>query len=164
VKLWLIRHAKSSWASPGLADFDRPLNGRGNRDGPVMAAWLRRQPDPATWIWTSGAVRALATAEFVREGFELGQDALVPADELYLAGPAELLEVLQRTPSEVRSVALVAHNPGLTWLVNTLGREAVTDNLPTFGIARFDYSGAWTDLRPGSATLEFSVSPKPLPS
>ena len=28
MKLWVIRHAKSSWADPGQADFERPLNGR----------------------------------------------------------------------------------------------------------------------------------------
>ncbi|MEZ4768173.1 MAG: hypothetical protein R2844_07065 [Caldilineales bacterium] len=27
--LTLLRHAKSSWDDPGLADYDRPLNGAG---------------------------------------------------------------------------------------------------------------------------------------
>ena len=35
--LLLVRHAKSSWASDDLPDFDRPLNERGKRDAPVMA-------------------------------------------------------------------------------------------------------------------------------
>ena len=29
--LFLIRHAKSSWADEGLADRDRPLNNRGEQ-------------------------------------------------------------------------------------------------------------------------------------
>ncbi len=32
----LIRHAKSDWSHPELSDFDRPLNGRGERDAPLM--------------------------------------------------------------------------------------------------------------------------------
>ena len=65
MKLWVIRHAKSSWADHGQADLERPLNKRGNADGPRMAHWLATQAEPATWIWSSDAARALATAEFV---------------------------------------------------------------------------------------------------
>ena len=36
-RLTLIRHAKSNWNDPDLTDFERPLNGRGRRDAPVMA-------------------------------------------------------------------------------------------------------------------------------
>lgn len=163
MKVWLIRHAKSAWNEPGLADFDRPLNARGERDGPNMAAWLAAQDEPAAWIWTSTANRAQATAEFVRTGFALGPEALVAVDALYHASPEQILDVLRQTPSEVRSVAVVAHNPGMTWLVNSMGREALTENLPTFGIARFDCSGDWATLRAGSANLDFLVSPKTLP-
>ena len=40
-RLMLIRHAKSSWANPGLTDMERPLNNRGLRDAPAMAKYLR---------------------------------------------------------------------------------------------------------------------------
>lgn len=162
MKLWLIRHAKSAWSSPGLSDFERPLNGRGQRDGPKMAAWLAAQTDPATWLWSSTAVRALATARFVQEGFALDDDALATSDDLYHATPETLLDVIRQTPVEVPSVALVAHNPGLTWLVNLLGRKPVTDNLPTFGVARFDCPAPWQTLQAGTATLDFLASPKTL--
>ena len=38
--LFLLRHAKSSWSEPGLADFDRPLNERGRRAAPLIARHL----------------------------------------------------------------------------------------------------------------------------
>ena len=160
MKIWLIRHAKSSWSEPGLRDFDRPLNKRGQRDGPRMTTWLKGQSDPATWLWTSTAARAAATARFVQEAFAITDDAVVCTNELYEAGPEQLLDVLRRTPESVTSVALVAHNPGLTWLANSLGSTAVTDNLPTFGVVRFDCSGPWHELRPGSASFDFLASPK----
>lgn len=163
MKLWLIRHAKSAWNEPGLADFDRPLNARGERDGPVMAAWLSAQSDPATWIWTSTAVRARATAAFVQTGFQVSEDALVAVDDLYHASPEQILDVVRQTPSEVKNVAVVAHNPGMTWLVNAMGSDAITDNLPTFGVARFHCPGDWATLRAGNAQLDFLVSPKTLP-
>lgn len=160
MKIWLIRHAKSSWSEPGRRDFDRPLNRRGERDGPIMAGWLARQSDPATWLWTSTAVRAQATARFVRRAFDLADDAVVASDELYEASPEQILDVLRETPAGVASVAVVAHNPGLTWLANTLADSPVTDNLPTFGVVRFDYAGAWHDLRAGTATFDFLAAPK----
>jgi phosphohistidine phosphatase len=160
MKLWIIRHAKSSWGDPGLRDFDRPLNGRGKKDGPRMAAWLCEQSDPASWIWVSPAVRARATAEFVREGFGLDSNRLVTSDELYHATPEDLLGVLRQTPSEIGSVAVVAHNPGLTHLVNTLGSDQVTANLPTFGVARFRCESPWAALAAGTSTLELIASPK----
>ena len=160
MKLWLIRHAKSAWGDRGLPDFQRPLNKRGQRDGPVMADWLSRQTDPATWLWTSSANRALATAAFVRQGFALDEDRIVALDELYHASPEQILDVIRRTPPEVESVALVAHNPGLTWLVNTMASEPVTDNLPTFGIARFHCPEPWPRIGFHQAELELLVSPK----
>ena len=40
-KLYLVRHAKSSWKYPDLDDFERPLNNRGKKDAPIMGHWLR---------------------------------------------------------------------------------------------------------------------------
>mgnify|MGYP002063627733 CR=1 FL=1 len=41
--LYLMRHAKSSWKSPKLDDFERPLNKRGLRDAPRMGELIREQ-------------------------------------------------------------------------------------------------------------------------
>jgi len=162
VKLWLIRHAKSAWNDPGVTDFDRPLNARGERDGATMQAWLAEQEHPAQWIWTSDARRARSTAEFVRNGFAVAADHLVEAHELYLASPETMLDLVRRTPVEVTSVAVIAHNPGTTYLLNLLADEPVTDNVPTFGVARLDVPGVWHDLTPGSCKLDLFVSPKTL--
>ena len=46
--LYLLRHAKSSWAAPEQKDYDRPLDERGLEEAPEMAARLlaRKQIDP----------------------------------------------------------------------------------------------------------------------
>jgi phosphohistidine phosphatase len=163
VKLWVIRHAKSSWANAGQSDFERPLNKRGNADGPRMATWLAEQASPATWIWTSDAARALATSGFVASGFASANPQTIPEHRLYHASPEGALDLLRETPSEVTSAAVVAHNPGLTWLVNLLSGEQTIDNLPTFGIARFDVTGSWPELDYSKATLDLLMAPKQLP-
>ena len=160
MNVWLIRHAKSSWSNPGQRDFDRPLNARGKRDGPAMSRWLSEQTQPATWIWCSDAVRARTTAEFVREGFSTEADQLVEVHELYGASPETMLEVLRITPPDIRCAAIVAHNPGTTTLLNLLAGDMVTDNVPTFGVARLQFEGSWADLKPGKCELELFASPK----
>ena len=94
---------------------------------------------------------------------EFVADALVAVDDLYHASPEQILDVVRQTPSEVQSVAVVAHNPGMTWLVNAMGSDAITDNLPTFGVALFTLSGSWLDLSPAHAKLELTMTPKQLP-
>ncbi len=37
----LVRHAKSSWDDPLLADFDRPLAARGRGAAPRIARYMR---------------------------------------------------------------------------------------------------------------------------
>jgi phosphohistidine phosphatase len=163
MKLWLIRHAKSDWKSSARSDLQRPLNARGRQDGPRMARWLASQEDPAVWIWTSDALRASTTARFVADGFAAARPAVVEDHRLYDAGPEQLLEVIRETPPDVRSAALVAHNPGMTLLVNLLAGATATDNLPTFGVTRFEVPEPWAELAFGRGTLEILTSPKRLP-
>lgn len=162
MKLWLIRHAKSDWNSGAGSDFERPLNRRGERDGPRMAQWLAEQSDPAPWIWTSDALRARSTARFVADGFAVVAPRVVEEHRLYDAGPEALLEVIRETPDAAASAAVIAHNPGLTYLTNLLAGTSVTENLPTFGVARFEVPAPWRDLRFGAAVLEILVAPKRL--
>ncbi len=160
MKLWLIRHAKSDWKSAARSDFERPLNARGKQDGPRMAAWLAGQDGAASWIWSSDAVRAAATARFVAEGFAGAR--LVEDHRVYDAGPEQLLEVIRETPPDVTSAAVVGHNPGMTALVNLLEGADVIDELPTFAIARLEVPPPWVDLAFGRGTVEILTSPKRL--
>lgn len=162
MKLWLIRHAKSDWSSGVRRDFLRPLNARGERDGERMQEWLATRDDPATWIMTSDALRARATVRFVAAGFAAVQPTVIEDHRLYLATPEALLDVIRETPPDQTSLAVVAHNPGLTQLVNGLAGRPGLDNLPTFGIARFDVPEPWAALDFGRGTLEWLTSPKRL--
>ena len=158
MRLWLIRHAKSSWSDRGLRDFDRPLNGRGRRDGPRMQRWLAEQAFGAGWIWTSDAIRALATAEFVHAAFPHAER--VSDHRLYGAGPEAILDIVRGTPPGVEAIAVVAHNPGITQCINLLAGERVVDNLPTFGIGRLQWFDSLESLDFGQAILELLVAPR----
>ena len=75
----ILRHAKSSWSNPSLADIDRPLNKRGKNDAPRMGTLIKEQDIVPDLILSSPALRARKTAEAVSEysGFE-GQIDFVP--------------------------------------------------------------------------------------
>ncbi len=160
MRLWLIRHAKSSWSRPATADFHRPLNGRGRRDGPRVQEWLQKQAFRPAWIWTSDAARALETSEFVEKA--LPGVELVSDHRLYGASADTILDVVRETPAGVESVAVVAHNPGITDCVNLLAGERIIDNVPTFGIARMQWFGGLESLAFGNAMPEILMAPRML--
>jgi phosphohistidine phosphatase len=160
MNLWIIRHAKSSWAEEGQADFDRPLKGRGKKDGKRMVRWMREQEAKPAQIIASDAARASATAVFVSEGYGVPIDRVRFDHRLYAASADVLLTVLREVPQDVASVAVVAHNPELTDLVNTLAGEKVTEKLPTFGIAMLNVPVPWRELSFGCATFIALHTPK----
>jgi phosphohistidine phosphatase len=143
-----MRHAKSSWDDPELADHDRPLNKRGKRDAPRMGRLLVKEELVPDAILTSTAVRARETAQAVAEALEFDAQLQVDKD-LYLAGPAEILAVLRRVDEDAERALLIAHNPGLEELLEAL--TGSRDSLPTAAIARIDLAvRRWRDLKPGT--------------
>jgi phosphohistidine phosphatase len=140
-----------------MSDHERPLNDRGARNGEAMQEWYSHHTHPAEWIWCSSARRARQTAKYVSRGFDA---QIVEEPELYLASAEVLLGCLQMTPPHVSSVAIVAHNPGLTHLVNLLGHKPITDNLVTFGSALFGTHTDWPSLHFGCAKLVSLQTPK----
>ena len=160
MNLWVIRHAKSSWADESQPDFDRPLKRRGQKDGKRMISWMREQDAKPQQIISSDSARTRATAEFVREGFGLPADRLRFDHRLYAASVDVQLAVLRELSAGVASVALVAHNPGATEFVNTLAGQQVIEKLPTFGIAMLNVPVPWSEVSLGCATFIALHTPK----
>ena len=86
--LHLLRHAKSAWDQPGLADRQRGLNKRGKRDAPRMGAALAAMIPPQS-VAVSPAKRAQLTLDGLCAGWPALADLL---DGLEKAAPAELAE------------------------------------------------------------------------
>src|SRR5215216_6730711 len=119
-RLALVRHAKSSWADPDLADHDRPLNARGRRAATLVGQYLHAAGVHPDLVLCSSATRARQTLELLP--LARMTDVLIE-DQLYGAGPHELLARLRRIPAAVGSALLIGHNPGL----EELARELVGD-------------------------------------
>ncbi len=110
--LLLMRHAKSSWKDSELDDHDRGLSGRGKKDAPRMGELLKDEGLLPDYLVTSSARRARKTADHVAlaSGFR-GECRLT--EELYMAGPDKILEVIGQTPDACERLLLIGHNPGL---------------------------------------------------
>jgi phosphohistidine phosphatase len=165
-RLYLLRHAKSSWKHPGLADHDRPLAGRGRRAAKAVARHLRAEGIDPELVLCSTARRARETLERIEPA--LGRGAVRVERELYGAGADALLEHLRGVPDAVGSVLVIGHNPGLQQLALGLARPApavaeLEAKYPTAGLASLVFEGlSWRDLDRGSAELAGFVRPRDL--
>lgn len=132
-QLILIRHAKSSWKNPDLADFDRPLNKRGLRDAPLMGEKLASQGYVPDFMISSPAARARQTTQLLAEKLGFPPAKIEWQPQIYEANVANLLSVINGIPDACNRAALVGHNPGLTSLCYVLTQHDV-QNIPTCGI------------------------------
>ena len=161
--LHLLRHAKSSWSEPGLADRERGLNKRGRRDAPRMGRALAQQMAPMS-VAVSPARRAQLTLEGLCNGWPaLGDLPHYTEQDLYTFSGEEVLEWIGAQADSHRALFLIGHNPAFTELVNQLAGEYVLDNLPTAGYVRLSLAlERWSELRAGCGVLEQSLFPRQL--
>jgi phosphohistidine phosphatase len=167
-RLWLLRHAKSSWDEPDLPDRLRPLAHRGVRAAKTMARHLRAAAVAPDLVLCSPARRAVQTWEGVAPG--VPPDTAVEIDEvIYNAEGDGLLGRLRHVPSGIGSVLVVGHNPGLEDLaVDLVGsgdpalRERLVTKFPTGALATLEVPGEWHDLAWGAASLLAFVVPREL--
>jgi phosphohistidine phosphatase len=160
-RLILMRHAKSSWDDEGLADHERPLSPRGERDAPRMAERLAQRGERPSLYLSSSATRALRTAELVAAVLEPPPEALRVEPALYLAAPAAILAAIAAQSDAHASMIVFGHNPGFTELANALLPELELDNLSTAGVVAIDCAMlAWRDVSADAARLDYLDYPK----
>ncbi len=159
-RLYLIRHAKSSWDDPTLSDFERPLNKRGQRDALFMGQRLHTYHVSPDIMITSPAKRAWTTAQIIAENIEYSRQQILLKNTIYDASIKTLLHVIRQFPDSAGQVMLFGHNPGLTILTESL-TDTVVDNIPTCGIFCIDFDTAcWKEVHVGNGKKVFFDYPK----
>lgn len=160
--LCLIRHAKSSWDTPGLRDFDRPLNERGRREAPQMARLLAGTGLKPELIVSSPAKRALTTALTFADTFGIAEGEVQRESNIYEADVEDIMEVVHDLPGTVQTVLLFGHNPTLTDVANRFSKQLI-ENVPTCGIIRIESSADfWSELSRSNAEVKAAYFPKEL--
>lgn len=152
--LILVRHAKSSWDDSSLADHDRPLNKRGQRDAPRMGKRLAKRDAQPQLIISSPAVRALTTAKRIAAELDYDPADIQIDEEIYGAGTRELFEMIRTLDDRFDRIMVVGHNPALTDLVNLLAGTDIL-NVPTCGVAVISNPvNTWQDFELGTGELQ----------
>ena len=170
-RLMLLRHAKTENDAPSGRDQDRRLDKRGRNDAFEIGGWIGRHPPFPDSVLVSPAVRAHQTWDIVWEAIkDLGREPQVELlPELYGADPSQLLQTIRTaSATDPKRLMVVGHNPGMHELALALagsgddaGRKALADNLPTSGLAVFEFAvDSWEDVAFRRGRLVQFVSPK----
>lgn len=159
-QLIIIRHAKSDWGSPSLTDFNRPLNRRGNANAPEMANRMVNQNIVPQLIVSSPAIRALTTAKYFANAWQIDAGNIQLEPTIYEANVRSLLKVVNSLPNNVNKIALFGHNPGLTDFANYLCNANVY-NMPTCSVVIIDFPfNNWDEISAETGKLALFDYPK----
>lgn len=159
-RLLLLRHAKAVAATAPLADSERPLAERGQRDARLIGERLRVHHRPSL-ILSSSATRALQTAELVAGAVGYAREHIAREQRLYLAEPTALTAVIAAQRAEVATLLVVGHNPGLTELAHQLSPGFDVADLPTGAIVGLELDAAeWAAIKTAAPTLVYYDFPK----
>ena len=159
-RLILIRHSKSSWKDVSLTDFNRPLNGRGKFDGSLMADYLKIKFNKIDYLHSSSSVRTFETSKYFIKQIQFGK--VEYDDSLYHCSATSILNMITSYSDNYQSAMIIAHNPGLTNLINSITNVSL-DNLPTTGLAEIEFNiNSWSNISYEKSNLVDLKFPKQL--
>jgi phosphohistidine phosphatase len=160
--LYLLRHAKSDWDDPALADRDRPLAPRGKKAAAALSAHLEQSGISPALVLCSPARRTMDTLRLISGSFREPVEILVE-EELYGGSMGDLLRRLRKVAAPTPSVMAIGHNPAIQELALALARSVddlkqLKGKFPTGAMASLAVPGPWKDLGGEPADLlEFAV-------
>ena len=160
----LMRHAKSDWHSH-TADIDRPLNERGSQDALRMGEYLDQMNLVPDRMIVSSAQRTRQTADLLLHDRSLAEEAIVFDKALYLADTGTLRETIELYASDHQRLLILAHNPGMDYLVSYLASTPppLSESgklMTTCAVACFSIGSLDELKKPGQAQLTNIFRPK----
>jgi phosphohistidine phosphatase len=168
LRLILLRHAQAAQHAGG-GDSERALTMAGRAEARLMGDYIASEhltPDLAV---VSIAKRARETFKLAMEVAGV-QPRVLEEPRLYLAEPPALLDLMHMTPSSVRRLLCVGHNPGFHDYALQMIASGAKDarahlqlGLPTAGLIVIDFDEVrWEDVAVGSGKLDRFVTPDDL--
>lgn len=150
-RLYIIRHAKSSWSDMELDDFDRGLNKRGRLNAPIMAKRLKDRGVMPDIILSSSAKRAKKTARILADGIGYSKKVKFE-DSLYDVLPSKLHARIKKIKNKHNVAFVVGHNPELNMIAEDyIGFD---ENIVTCGILEIEFDcERWSEI--GSNNAKF---------
>ena len=118
-RLIVLRHAKSSWNTDAPTDHARPLNKRGRRDAPRVAARVSALGWQPQRVISSDSRRTRET--WARMAEHLAGAQVSFERDFYRGGLADVRRALcQLRGHDISTVMVIGHNPGWEDMVSEL--------------------------------------------
>jgi phosphohistidine phosphatase len=147
--LYMLRHAKSSWKHD-VIDHQRPLKGRGDSDAKLLSDHLKDAIKAPQLIISSDANRALSTAQYFKEAFQVSSENFTTNHELYDFSGQQVMNVINSIDDSLDRVMIVGHNHAFTSIANMLGSDYI-DNMPTCGFVILQFKeDSWSKISTGT--------------
>jgi len=160
-QLILVRHGKSAWDSPALADHERPLKARGEEDSTRLGQWLVDADWLPDRVLCSPARRTRRTWELMGASWP----RLPPVEydaALYLGERLTLMAAVHGAfAAGAQRVLLIGHNPGISeLLIQCLRPDGTGREMKTAHCAVLELPAEGETLAPGGAQLLAYWSPR----
>lgn len=112
-RLILLRHSKAeSYGS--VQDYLRELTPAGRKKATTAAKMLVKKTRTPQLILSSGAKRALQTAQIIAKGLEYPEQSILVDDDIYYGSAQSILDLVRKVPDDIETVLLVGHNPSIS--------------------------------------------------
>ncbi len=152
-RLTLVRHANASWKNSKSSDFDRSLTRRGQAEAEALARHLLERKLVPDLMMASAAQRARQTGEILARELELPVNTVKFEEQLYLAQPTDILQVIRSVGPKVRHLTVVGHNPGISECARLLAPQARLAEFETAAACTMTFDAqAWREVAPGAAS------------
>jgi phosphohistidine phosphatase len=147
-----MRHGDARWRDAGISDLERSLNRRGTQAAEAMARRLLELELIPDLLLASPARRTQQTAEIVARELALPARRVLREESLYLGSCADMLALIQRTGPRVAHLLVVAHNPGVSELMQLLVPKGEHGGLGTAALCSISFECEdWAGI--GAATV-----------
>ena len=152
-KLYIVRHAKSSWEYEGINDIDRPLKKRGINDAYLISSVLQKKVERPDVFVSSCANRALHTAMIFSYSFNYPLANLRISKSLYSFSDGYLIKTVKALDDSFDSAIIFSHDHGISDFVNKFGSKLL-NHVPTCGVVGIKFENEhWKNIKYGKTFL-----------
>lgn len=153
----LVRHGEANDFAEDGQDFLRDLSEKGQQHIETLGTKLPLFLTQEFLMICSPANRTYQTAEIILKNFDPNATPFI-VEDLYLAAPDVMLELINDAPDQFESILLVGHNPGISQLIDYLcGTFGTTLKTGTCAIINIDVD-SWKMVSNGLGQLQMTIN------
>lgn len=164
-KLLIIRHAQTEELgnSSMLRDFDRDLTSKGISQSARLGSFLFQKSYKIDHMVCSPANRTFETAKVIWEQLKGDVDLIEKDTELYGGGARAYLHCLNQVSDNVDVLAIVGHNPDITFFAEYLTRDDIKGSMKKSTLVEIDFEGlSWAEISGNTGKMIQRIDPEDL--